>query len=219
MLRDAGANSVAAAVPPGAEFSLEGKTRMLRSLALVGSALIGLAFATQAEASYTTGAVNLRAGPGTGYGVITTAPPGAWVSVRNCAGSWCNVNYRGINGWMSAGYIGGGRSHNTTPPGRITRLRLRRPTTIRDHIRTLPTLWWSALRFLVRLWRKPLVRGQVRLRPLLRPRDAAALDPRVKDAAASAFRARSTGRRPEIPIAAGEDVRERASPTINRDRP
>jgi hypothetical protein len=40
--------------------------------------------------------------------VITTAPPGAWVSVRNCAGSWCNVNYRGIDGWMSAGYIGGG---------------------------------------------------------------------------------------------------------------
>ena len=88
---------------------------MLRSLALVGGTLIGLAFATHAEASYTTGAVHLRTGPGTGYGVITTAAPGAWVSVRNCAGNWCKVKYRGINGWMSAGYIGRGGSRYQAP--------------------------------------------------------------------------------------------------------
>src|SRR5688572_18806106 len=114
MLRDAGANPVTAAVPLR-RGSLWKESRMLRSLALVGATVIGLAFAAQAEASYTTGAVNLRAGPGTGYGVITTAPPGAWVSVRNCAGSWCNVNYRGINGWMSAGYIGGGGPQYHSP--------------------------------------------------------------------------------------------------------
>lgn len=81
----------------------------LRSLAIAAGILVGLAVPTAASASYTTGSVNLRTGPGTGYGVITTAPPGAYVSVLNCPSSWCRVNYRGIVGWMSRGYISGQR--------------------------------------------------------------------------------------------------------------
>jgi hypothetical protein len=67
---------------------------------------LGIAVPTAASAAYTTGDVNLRTGPGTGYAVITTAPAGSFVNVLGCPSSWCRVNFRGIVGWMSAGYIG-----------------------------------------------------------------------------------------------------------------
>ena len=80
----------------------------LRSLAIAAGVLVGLALPTAASASYTTGAVNLRGGPGTNYYVITTVPPGAFVSVRSCVPRWCRVTFRGLTGWMSSAYIARG---------------------------------------------------------------------------------------------------------------
>ena len=77
----------------------------LRSLAIAVGLLIGLAVPTAASAAYTTGSVNIRTGPGTEYGVITTAPPGAYIAVGSCVRSWCSVRFRGISGWMSSSYI------------------------------------------------------------------------------------------------------------------
>jgi uncharacterized protein YraI len=64
-----------------------------------------------ASAATVTNDLNLRAGPGTNYPVVDTMPAGAHVNIRNCAGSWCRVSFRGERGWASASYLGqGGRS-------------------------------------------------------------------------------------------------------------
>ncbi|MCP4384010.1 MAG: SH3 domain-containing protein [Hyphomicrobiales bacterium] len=77
----------------------------VRSLAIAVSLVIGIAAPAIAHAAYTTAAVNVRSGPSTRYYVIATAPPGAWVKVHKCVPRWCKVNFRGVRGWMSAGYI------------------------------------------------------------------------------------------------------------------
>lgn len=88
----------------------------LRIVMRIAALVAGLAVSGAAHAAYTTGSVNLRAGPGTGYYVIATAPPGAFVDVRKCGGSWCKVKYRGIVGWMSARYIAGGAQRYLPAP-------------------------------------------------------------------------------------------------------
>lgn len=87
----------------------------LRIATFVAALVAGMAISAAAQAAYTTGSVNVRAGPGTGYRVIATAPPGAFVDVRNCGGNWCRVNYRGIVGWMSARYIARGKPRYAPP--------------------------------------------------------------------------------------------------------
>jgi uncharacterized protein YraI len=82
-----------------------------RSLArLLGTAL-ALAVPAGAEAAYTTASVNLRAGPGTDYGVVTTLPVSAYVDVRYCQSSWCSVTANGYSGWIAAQYVGGARPY------------------------------------------------------------------------------------------------------------
>lgn len=80
----------------------------LRFLAVTAVLVAGLAVPSVASAAYTTGSVNLRSGPGTGYRVITTVPRGGYVDVRKCVPRWCGVVYRGIYGWVSAAYVGRG---------------------------------------------------------------------------------------------------------------
>lgn len=77
--------------------------------------LQGIAFATAmltasaafAATALVTTDLNLRTGPGTGYRTITSMPDGALVDVRGCTRGygWCRVNYRGYDGWASAGYL------------------------------------------------------------------------------------------------------------------
>ena len=87
-----------------------------RSLAIVAGLVAGLAIPTMAHAAYTKGWVNIRIGPGTNYRIVTTAPPGAWVGVRKCVPRWCKVDFRGIDGWMSAAYIAGSAPAYRPPP-------------------------------------------------------------------------------------------------------
>lgn len=72
----------------------------LAALALMATA--GAAFAAPA---YVTSNVNVRSGPGTGYGVIDTIRRGERVDIQNCRGSWCYVEKRGPDGWVSANYL------------------------------------------------------------------------------------------------------------------
>lgn len=71
--------------------------------------LAGLAFAplAQADTGYTTGPANLRTGPDAGYPRILTLPAGAAVEIYGCIDdwSWCDVQWRGERGWLSAGLI------------------------------------------------------------------------------------------------------------------
>lgn len=73
-------------------------------------ALFATAGAAMAAPAYVTTNVNVRSGPGTGYGVIDTLRRGEQVDVQQCSGSWCFVEKRGPDGWVSANYLDrGGR--------------------------------------------------------------------------------------------------------------
>jgi uncharacterized protein YraI len=71
----------------------------------------GLAFAAsdvhaQTEA-YTSEPVDLYAGPGDAYPVVTEIGPNVPVEVMGCVGdySWCDVALPGVRGWVYAGYL------------------------------------------------------------------------------------------------------------------
>lgn len=55
----------------------------------------------------TTANVNLRTGAGTRFGVLNVIPRNTNVSIlaRNIDTTWWQVSYRGIVGWVSAGYV------------------------------------------------------------------------------------------------------------------
>ena len=81
---------------------------LARHLTLAGAVVGSLAFsAAQAAPGVATGDVNMRTGPGTSYGKITTIPAGAPVEVFDCP-SWCQVAYAGREGWVSSNYIATG---------------------------------------------------------------------------------------------------------------
>lgn len=78
----------------------------LRSSVVVAAFLASSAVAL-AYSGYTTGNVNMRTGPGTGYARITTLPAGAAINVVYCDGSWCHVRVGRLQGWVSASYVSG----------------------------------------------------------------------------------------------------------------
>lgn len=76
----------------------------LAALALL--ATTATAFAAPAVA---TGNVNVRSGPGTQYSRVDTLRRGERVEVQYCRGSWCYIEKRGPDGWVSANYLSAGR--------------------------------------------------------------------------------------------------------------
>ncbi|WIY51850.1 SH3 domain-containing protein [Devosia sp. YIM 151766] len=91
-----------------------------RKLLTTGLATLGLlvtTIAASAAPAVATGNVNVRSGPGTSYGVVDTLRRGEQVDVQHCRGSWCFVEKRGPNGWVSANYLSSGdRGWNRPPP-------------------------------------------------------------------------------------------------------
>lgn len=73
---------------------------------LLSAGVLALTTAS-AAAAVVTNDLNLRSGPGTQYGVITSMPAGARVDVGGCRGNWCQVNWRGRSGYASASYLSG----------------------------------------------------------------------------------------------------------------
>src|SRR5690606_12404730 len=74
----------------------------------LGLAIGLLAGAATAAPARTEATLNLRAGPGTGYRVLTTMPAGAGVDLGACSGGWCRVRYAGLSGYASGRYRAGG---------------------------------------------------------------------------------------------------------------
>ena len=72
-------------------------------------AVIATTAAASAAPAVATGNVNVRSGPGTGYAVVDTLRRGEQVNVQQCRGSWCYVEKRGPDGWVSANYLSSGR--------------------------------------------------------------------------------------------------------------
>jgi len=82
-------------------------------------ALLATTAAAFAAPAYATGNVNVRTGPGTSYARIDTLRRGEQVDVQYCRGSWCFVEKRGPDGWVSANYLsrsGGGWNPAPPPP-------------------------------------------------------------------------------------------------------
>lgn len=57
------------------------------------------------HAGYTVRDVNLREGAGIYYKVMDVIPGNSRVWINSCRPNWCNVSYRGWQGWMSSAYL------------------------------------------------------------------------------------------------------------------
>jgi uncharacterized protein YraI len=81
----------------------------LRS-ALAGAGLVAVsAGAALAYPATVTADLNLRSGPGVGYGVVATMPAGAQVDVQQCLDNgWCELAFAGAVGYASGNYLEGG---------------------------------------------------------------------------------------------------------------
>lgn len=78
------------------------------TLLFAGLALVALPATALAQTSATTTSdLNLRAGPGGNYEVLTTMPRGSTVDLLGCVegGNWCQVDYRGTAGYAFADYL------------------------------------------------------------------------------------------------------------------
>jgi uncharacterized protein YraI len=83
--------------------------RKILAAGLAALALLGTSVAASAAPAVVTGNVNVRSGPGTGYYAVDTIRRGERVDVQYCQGSWCFVEKRGPDGWVSANYLERGR--------------------------------------------------------------------------------------------------------------
>lgn len=81
------------------------KTMQLKHLSLAAGLLLASATAAAAAPALVTGDLNLRSGPGTGYGVVDVLPGGSTVNVLGCNGSWCRVAWGGLRGYASSSYL------------------------------------------------------------------------------------------------------------------
>jgi N-acetylmuramoyl-L-alanine amidase len=71
--------------------------------------------------AYTTAALNLRSGPGTGYRIYRTIPYGARVYInRYASNSWYRVTYAGTTGYSYGAYLRQGSSGGSTSSGSYT---------------------------------------------------------------------------------------------------
>jgi uncharacterized protein YraI len=93
---------------------MEHKIRFKSLLLGAGAALILSAGA--ASAAVVTNPLNLRSGPGTGYPVIATMPAGAHVAILNCRSAWCQIDWRGAQGYASRSYLASGGGYAYTRP-------------------------------------------------------------------------------------------------------
>ena len=61
---------------------------------------------TTTTATVNATSLNLRSGPSTSYGILTTMPPGATVTiVQGPSNGWYRVTYQGTTGWASGAYL------------------------------------------------------------------------------------------------------------------
>lgn len=75
--------------------------------AITAAGLAVPATAAPARPGYVTAAVNLRAGPGTGFPAVDTIPGGARVDIHGCLSGyvWCDVGFDGERGFVNSNYL------------------------------------------------------------------------------------------------------------------
>jgi uncharacterized protein YraI len=79
----------------------------LRTLAFAATAMLASTTWASAQEAFTTGDVNMRAGPGSRYPVVTTIPEGRDVFIHGCLSNWdwCDVSWRRNRGWVFSDYL------------------------------------------------------------------------------------------------------------------
>lgn len=90
-----------------------------RKFALGGLAALAMMATTAgafAATAYATTNVNVRSGPSSYYDAVDTLMRGETVDVQYCRDSWCFVQKRGPDGWVSASYLDRGRPQVQRPP-------------------------------------------------------------------------------------------------------
>lgn len=77
------------------------------ALAATFTTVAGAGAAAAAQGAMTIGTLNLRAGPGTQYPVVSVLPGGAPVTLYGCTADtrWCDAAWQGRRGWLAAGYV------------------------------------------------------------------------------------------------------------------
>ena len=88
-------------------------------VAVAATAVVVFLPAAYAAPGTVTTNVNVRSGPGTNYGVVSTARSGERVDVQQCQGSWCYIEKSGPDGWVSSNYLStnGGGAVSPAQPG------------------------------------------------------------------------------------------------------
>jgi uncharacterized protein YraI len=74
-------------------------------LGLAAALVLGGSVAALAATAVVETPLNVRAGAGTQFHVVDVARRGEVVNVDYCRGSWCLINRRGPDGWVSARYL------------------------------------------------------------------------------------------------------------------
>ena len=79
----------------------------LRILAFAATAMLASSTWASAQEAFTTGDVNMRAGPGSRYPVVTTIPEDREVYIHGCLSNWdwCDVSWRRSRGWVFSDYL------------------------------------------------------------------------------------------------------------------
>ncbi|GEM_PF-2453441 len=91
-------------------------SQFARLAALCVIAVAGATAAVSAtEIAYTTTASNLRVGPGTSYGVLTTLPKNTRVRVEACTATWCAVAAGSREGFIARSLLKPNRSGPDLP--------------------------------------------------------------------------------------------------------
>jgi uncharacterized protein YraI len=79
----------------------------LRILAIAAAAMLAGSTLASAQEAFTTSDVNMRAGPGSRYPVVTTIPSDREVIIHGCLSNWdwCDVSWRRNRGWVFSDYL------------------------------------------------------------------------------------------------------------------
>jgi uncharacterized protein YraI len=111
----------------------------MRYKAATALATVLLAAATagvSARQGIVTFNANLRSGPGIENPVVAIIPDQAPIDVGACTGSWCHVNWNGLDGYLSTSLIASASSRGTQPAQEP----LAGPPVVGDIVRPLTTL-------------------------------------------------------------------------------
>jgi hypothetical protein len=78
--------------------------------------LVASCAAASARSALVESKLNLREGPGPHHRVLLVIPAGTTVTVGECRGEWCQVEYRGQRGYASGALLKGGDSAFAAAP-------------------------------------------------------------------------------------------------------